>query len=85
LGRHASDSDFELYCENQEGFVSAQESAREERAPARAPNPEARRFVAISISVEYASDRKIRDRNKLYYRFNHWPIWIFVFSSRRGR
>jgi len=32
-----------------------------------------------AIPVEYASQRKIRERNKLYYRFNHWPIWIFVF------
>ena len=32
-----------------------------------------------AIPVEYASERKIRDRNKLYYRFSHWPIWIFVF------
>jgi len=40
--------------------------------------------VAISTSVEYASDRKIRDRNKLYYRFNHWPIWIFVFFIAPG-
>lgn len=31
------------------------------------------------IPVELASDRKIRHRNKLHYRFNHWPIWIFVF------
>ena len=28
--------------------------------------------------------RKIRDRNKLYYRFNHWPIWIFVFFIAPG-
>src|SRR5262249_20365302 len=28
-----------------------------------------------AIPVEYASQRKIRERNKLYYRFNHWPIW----------
>jgi hypothetical protein len=32
-----------------------------------------------AIPVEYASDRKIRERNKLYYRFNHWPLWILVF------
>jgi hypothetical protein len=32
-----------------------------------------------SVKVEYASERKIRTRNKTYYRFNHWPIWIFVF------
>jgi hypothetical protein len=29
--------------------------------------------------VELASDRQIRHRNKLSYRFNHWPIWIWVF------
>ena len=36
------------------------------------------------IPVEYASQRKIRGRNKLYYRFNHWPIWIFVFFIAPG-
>lgn len=36
------------------------------------------------IPVEYASARKIRERNKLYYRFNHWPIWIFVFFIAPG-
>jgi hypothetical protein len=39
---------------------------------------------ATSIPVEYASDRKIREHNKLYYRFNHWPIWIFVFFIAPG-
>jgi hypothetical protein len=29
--------------------------------------------------VEYAHQRKIRERNKLIYRFAHWPIWIWVF------
>jgi hypothetical protein len=38
----------------------------------------------MAIPVELASDRKIRDRNKLYYRFNHWPIWIFVFFVAPG-
>ena len=38
----------------------------------------------MSIPVEYASQRKIRTRNKLYYRFNHWPIWIFVFFIAPG-
>jgi len=37
-----------------------------------------------SIPVELASERRIRDRNKLYYRFNHWPIWIFVFFIAPG-
>src|SRR6185503_5397393 len=40
--------------------------------------------AALSIPVEYASHRKIRERNKLYYRFNHWPIWIFVFFIAPG-
>jgi hypothetical protein len=37
-----------------------------------------------SIPVEYAAHRKIRTRNKLYYRFLHWPIWIFVFFIAPG-
>ena len=37
-----------------------------------------------AIPVEYASHRKIRERNKLHYRFNHWPIWIFVFFIAPG-
>jgi hypothetical protein len=41
------------------------------------------RFVA-AIPVEYASQRRIRERNKLYYRVNHWPIWIFVFFIAPG-
>jgi hypothetical protein len=43
--------------------------------------------VAISVNpiqVEYDTERKIRERNKLYYRFNHWPIWIFVFFIAPG-
>jgi hypothetical protein len=39
---------------------------------------------AVSIPVEYASHRRIREYNKLYYRFNHWPIWIFVFFIAPG-
>jgi len=34
--------------------------------------------------VELDTERKIRHRNKLYYRFNHWPIWIFVFFIAPG-
>jgi hypothetical protein len=37
-----------------------------------------------AIPVEYASERKIRERNKLHYRFNHWPIWIWVFFIAPG-
>jgi hypothetical protein len=34
--------------------------------------------------IEYDTQRKIRHRNKTYYRFNHWPIWIFVFFIAPG-
>src|SRR5687768_18477701 len=37
-----------------------------------------------SLRVELDTERKIRTRNKLYYRFNHWPIWIFVFFIAPG-
>ena len=37
-----------------------------------------------AIFVERDTDRKIRHRNKLYYRVNHWPIWIFVFFIAPG-
>jgi hypothetical protein len=36
------------------------------------------------IPVEFESQRKIRTRNKLHYRFSHWPIWIFVFFIAPG-
>ena len=38
----------------------------------------------LRIPVEYASKRKVRDRNKLYYRFNHWPVWIWAFFILPG-
>ena len=34
--------------------------------------------------VEFASDRRIRTRNKVSYRFAHWPIWIWVFFIAPG-
>ena len=37
-----------------------------------------------AVYVELDTQRKIRHRNKLYYRFNHWPIWIFVFFIAPG-
>ena len=37
-----------------------------------------------SLYVELDTNRTIRLRNKLYYRFNHWPIWIFVFFIAPG-
>ena len=30
------------------------------------------------------TERKIRTRNKGYYRVNHWPIWITVFFLSPG-
>lgn len=44
----------------------------------------AQRPQSRSIPVELASERKIREKNKLHYRFNHWPIWIWVFFIAPG-
>jgi hypothetical protein len=38
----------------------------------------------VAIPFELDTERKIRTYNKLYYRFNHWPIWIFVFFIAPG-
>jgi hypothetical protein len=37
-----------------------------------------------ALYVELDTHRTIRHRNKLHYRFNHWPIWIFVFFIAPG-
>jgi hypothetical protein len=34
--------------------------------------------------VEYAHERKMRTRNKFWYRVAHWPIWIWVFFLAPG-
>jgi hypothetical protein len=34
--------------------------------------------------VEYAQERKIRDRNTRLYRLAHWPIWVWVFFLAPG-
>ena len=36
------------------------------------------------MRLEYANQRRIRERNKLGYRFAHWPIWIAVFYLLPG-
>jgi len=41
-------------------------------------------FVPYNVRTELASERKIRERNKPYYRLAHWPIWIFVFFLAPG-
>ena len=43
-----------------------------------------RYYTSDAVVVEFDTDRKLRTRNKLYYRFNHWPIWIFVFFIAPG-
>jgi hypothetical protein len=40
--------------------------------------------VGQARRVEFASDRKIRTRNKVSYRVSHWPIWIWVFFITPG-
>lgn len=40
--------------------------------------------MSIALKVEYAHHRKIRSRNKVYYRISHLPIWIFVFFLAPG-
>ena len=40
--------------------------------------------MAYSGRIEYAGERKIRTRNKGYYRVLHWPIWIWVFFLTPG-
>ena len=40
--------------------------------------------MRYSGRVEYADARKMRVRNKTYYRFLHWPIWIWVFFLAPG-
>jgi hypothetical protein len=37
-----------------------------------------------ALYIELDTERRIRHRNKLSYRFNHWPIWIFVFLIAPG-
>ena len=40
--------------------------------------------MRYSGRVEYADARRMRTRNKTYYRFLHWPIWIWVFFLAPG-
>jgi hypothetical protein len=71
VGRGAADSDAAVYSPL-------------ESEPANG-GPVGRQIKNVpAIPVEYASHRQIRERNKLYYRFNHWPIWIFVFFIAPG-
>jgi hypothetical protein len=40
--------------------------------------------MQYSGKVEYAHERKIRERNTRLYRLAHWPIWIWVFFLTPG-
>lgn len=40
--------------------------------------------MQYSGKVEYARERKLRDRNTRIYRLCHWPIWIWVFFLSPG-
>src|SRR4026209_211401 len=46
--------------------------------------PSYQRSLGQAERIELASDRVIRERNKVSYRFAHWPIWIFVFFIAPG-
>jgi hypothetical protein len=41
-------------------------------------------FMRYRGKVLYAEQRKMRKRNKSYYRMAHWPIWIWVFFLAPG-
>jgi hypothetical protein len=43
-----------------------------------------KQFGSDALQVELDTHRPIRTRNKLHYRVNHWPIWIFVFFIAPG-
>jgi hypothetical protein len=40
--------------------------------------------MSYSGKIEYAGERRIRTKNKPYYRLAHWPIWIWVFFLAPG-
>src|ERR1700690_1751308 len=40
--------------------------------------------MRYSGKLEYAEERKMRQRNTKVYRLAHWPIWIWVFFLAPG-
>ncbi len=40
--------------------------------------------MPFPLKVEYVNKKKIRARNKVHYRINHLPIWIFVYFLAPG-
>ncbi len=41
-------------------------------------------MIPYTGKVEYAHQRRMRERNKYWYRVAHWPIWIWVFFLAPG-
>ncbi len=52
--------------------------------PSRRENSTISSGMPYPIRVEYAHERRIRERNKIAYRVAHWPIWIWVFFLAPG-
>ena len=46
--------------------------------------PGASRVATQARRVEFATQRKLRERNKIAYRLAHWPIWVWVFFISPG-
>lgn len=40
--------------------------------------------MSTGVRIEFAGRRRLRERNKISYRFAHWPIWITVFFLAPG-
>jgi hypothetical protein len=40
--------------------------------------------MSTGVRIELAGRRKLREKNKIGYRFAHWPIWITVFFLAPG-
>ncbi|HEY7210899.1 MAG TPA: hypothetical protein VH477_11555 [Bryobacteraceae bacterium] len=41
-------------------------------------------MIRYTGKIEYAHEKRIRARNKFWYRVAHWPIWIWVFFLAPG-
>jgi hypothetical protein len=86
-GEYNSPTESAAYCPTSRGETIAAGEVQDAAATAvqehNAQDTEDVDIVA-AIPVEYDTERKIRERNKLYYRFNHWPIWIFVYFIAPG-
>ncbi len=48
------------------------------------PDIQPKKAATDAIYIELDTERKIRHRNKTYYRVLHWPIWIFTFFIAPG-